>query len=240
MSKGFFKNTVNYNSFLAEDDISYYLLGAYMTDGCISSVSKNSYEVSITSADQDWLEKIRDIIVPTKPISKNQNTSEFYFGDQIMAEWLISYGCTPKKSRTIRLIKDIPSEYHRDFIRGLVDGDGSISVFDYKKIKKEKEYWYKNTTVYICGISPEFLEDIQKIIPEDIKCFLTNVGKRKDHFLRGKLVHANYDCYRLIFNGKAAIKLLNWLYYDGNKISLPRKEKLSQTAMVGSIPKPIE
>lgn len=223
MSKGFFKHTVNYDTFLAENDISYYLLGAYMTDGCISPTSKNSYQVSITSVDNDWMEKIRDVIVPTKPVGKEVNNAyRFYFGDKIMAEWLISYGCTPKKSKTIRLIKDIPSEYHPDFIRGLVDGDGSICVFDYKKIKNNKEYWYKNTTTYICGISKEFLEDIKKLIPEDINCNIINVGPGNG-IIRGRAVHGNYDIYRLMFNGKAAVRLLKWLYYDNHKISLPRK-----------------
>lgn len=233
------KHEVNYDAFLSENDISYYLLGAYMTDGCVFAKSKNSYSISISSIDRDWLEKIRDIIVPTKSVGKRKNNAnEFAFGDKIMAEWLISYGCIPKKSKTIRLVKDIPAEYHADFIRGLVDGDGCITVFNYKKVKKEKEFWYRNTNVYICSISKEFLEDIQKLVPKDIKCSIINCGKGKDKFLNGKLIRANYDLYRLIFSGKIALKLLDWIYYDDHKISLPRKEKLANESMVGSIPNP--
>ncbi len=231
MSKGFFKYPINYDAFLAEDDISYYLLGAYMTDGCITIASKNSYKISITSKDKNWLIKIRNIISENKPVyKKKENSYAFEFTDETIANWLILYGCTPQKSATIRLEKEIPQNFQKDFIRGLVDGDGSISTYTYKatKISKAgKEYFYKSSSVYICGISKEFLEDVKKIIPSDIKCYINSVGKNNG-VIDGREINCNYDVYRLSFSHKNSQKLLEWIYYPNNKISLPRKEELSK------------
>jgi len=50
------------------------------------------------------------------------------FGDVVLYQWLMSIGITPRKSKTIGEL-DIPDEFFFDFLRGDLDGDGTIITF---------------------------------------------------------------------------------------------------------------
>lgn len=53
----------NVDAFYNEDDVSFYLLGAFMTDGCVWRCSNGtSLATGLVSGDKDWLEAIRDLI----------------------------------------------------------------------------------------------------------------------------------------------------------------------------------
>lgn len=53
-----------------EDDISFYLLGAYMTDGCIAMRDSKPISATLVSSDFEWIEKIKNIISPIIKLSK--------------------------------------------------------------------------------------------------------------------------------------------------------------------------
>jgi len=219
------KYIVNSDVFLREDDVSFYLLGAYMTDGNIND-TKHHVSFSIISKDRDWIENIRDIICPNKPLYDRLNCCAIEVSDIDAMSWLISYGCTPRKSKTLLLEKTIPEKYHRDFIRGLIDGDGSITSCPYKKVKNNKEYWYTKRTIYLCSASKIFIEQISSLIPSNISCHIITLSP-KNSIIRGKEVIATCNQYRLQFNDSNAQKLLTWLYYPEHKLSMPRKNQLA-------------
>ena len=50
------------------------------------------------------------------------------FGDVTLYQWLLDIGLTPNKSKSIGAL-DIPDEYFFDFLRGHLDGDGTIKTF---------------------------------------------------------------------------------------------------------------
>src|SRR5258708_23878790 len=131
------KHKTNTEIFLNENAISYYLLGAYMTDGnvCTTPRYKN---FSISSNDGDWMNIIKDLISPTRSLRKREKHFILKCFDLKIIDWLISYGCLPNKSLTLEIKKEIPKLYIRDFIRGIVDGDGSISICKYNKTKNNK------------------------------------------------------------------------------------------------------
>ena len=227
------KYITNSNAFLNEDDISFYLLGAYMTDGYICDI-KHHISFTMTSKDYEWIENIKNIISPNKPIYSNKvyECYKISISDINSMNWLISYGCVPRKSKILKIRKKIPPQYQADFIRGVVDGDGSISSCIYKKVKNNKEYWYDKTTVYICSASKIFLEQIKDLIPLNINCGICTISKSKcNSIIRGKEVIATCDNYRLTFNDSNAKKILNWLYYPGHKLSLLRKKNLALKLM---------
>lgn len=219
------KYNVNPELFLIENDISFYLLGAYMTDGNICD-RKHHVSFTICSKDLDWLEIIRDYINPLRPFYKKNGCFEYAVSDIKSMNWLISYGCTPRKSKTLEITKQIPTIYQKDFIRGVLDGDGSISTCRYKKIKNNKEYFYTKITSYICSSSYKFLEQIKAMIPQNINCYIINCGKNNS-IIRNKKVIATCNIYRLCFNDSYAKKLFEWIYYPEHKISLPRKRNLA-------------
>ena len=188
----FRKYQVNSNIFLKEDDISFYLLGAYMTDGCIND-KKHHLSFSISSKDLDWIENIRNLICPNKPIYNKKKIIHYDFqaSDINCMNWLIDNSCTPRKSKTL-YIKNIPEKYQRDFIRGCIDGDGSLSNCIYTKIKNGKIYTYTKHTAYLCSASEKFLIQIKEMIPKTINCNIINTGIKDSQIINRKInIHNN-------------------------------------------------
>lgn len=75
-------------------------------------------------------------------LNKKNGAWEITICSSALADWLINIGCTPKKSLTM-IFPQVPDKYLPDFLRGVVDGDGWISMHLDKK---------KNTFSYKLGI----------------------------------------------------------------------------------------
>lgn len=220
------KYIVNKNIFLSENALSFYLLGVYFTDGSISDAKRNLH-FELASKDENWIKNIRNVICPSKPIYSRQNYYLLRVSDIDCMNWLIEWGCTPRKSKTASILKSIPLSYQKDFLRGVIDGDGSISGCYYKKRKNNKTYTYHKKTLYICSASEIFLNNIKEMIPKDINCNLYNLGRR-NNTINGRKVIATCNMFRLVFNDSNALKIGKYVYYSGNVLSLSRKEKIIQ------------
>jgi len=231
-SKAHRKYEIFPNVILDETATSFYLLGALMSDGHIID-SPRSLAIGISSNDKDWLEDIRNLICPDKPIYNHKdNCFTFEFSHAECMNWLISYGCTPRKSLTIRLEKPIPETFIPDFIRGLVDGDGSVNCVKYKKVKPNgKTYWYHKVSTYICSASKEFIDDLYRLIPSEFNALICPC-KTKASIIRGKPIIPTVEFnYRLAFNDQNALKFLQWIYYPGHELSLNRKREKAQNIL---------
>jgi len=224
------KYAINENVFLNEDDVSYYLLGAYMSDGCVYSMPKERV-IEIASTDIDWLIKIRNIISPTRPLMKTSrdNLKKMRFASDNVFNWLNKNECVPKKSRTLKM-PDIPEKYLPDFVRGYFDGDGSVTITSSKAKRKNKTYIYPKLGCYICSGSKIFIESLHEILNNiEIKSSFIEI-KQKTSIIRGKKIKSNGNIYRVSFSDQSAIKFINWTHYDGHKLSMPRKFKKIQEA----------
>src|SRR5258708_5438953 len=107
----------NYNTevFTREDATSYYLLGAFITDGFITN---NDQIAGISSKDCDWIKLINDLVCPDKPIEKaGKNCFGVRYGHQAIIQWLMSNECIARKSLVVEF-PNVPSDYMTDFIRG--------------------------------------------------------------------------------------------------------------------------
>lgn len=110
----------------------WYVVGLIATDGCISGDGR---QVDITSADRPHLEVVRRILGVDNTIGEKKNgspTSKTYYHIQIrsrsLLQFLTAVGVTPRKSFTIGPL-DVPDETFPDFLRGVIDGDGSIRTW---------------------------------------------------------------------------------------------------------------
>lgn len=201
--------------FTNEDNISFYLLGAFITDGCVYKNNKNTYACQLSSIDYEWLRKIADIIGQNLKIHQ---FSKGYFGIRItrndISQWFINRGCLPRKTYNV-VLPDIPDQYFPDFIRGCIDGDGSIGT-----------YYYKNNAKRVCQLisaSQIFLQQIQeKLKTKDIYSTIVNRGKCNS-VLNNKHIIAKTDSFSLVFNRYNCFKLLEMSYYNNHQISLNRK-----------------
>lgn len=216
LAKSLRKYTYNTSVFTREDAVSYYLLGAFMTDG---HVDDRLNMVRLTSKDRDWLEAIRDITCPNRPLFKVKISNAYILSisGRDVVRWLMSKGCTPKKSLTIKF-PTVPKRYMADFIRGCFDGDGCLCIFKSKAEKNPSAY------SYISSASKPFVRDMGKVLEGfGIKTTLSKMGLCNS-VIRGRKVIARNHLYRLHLSKVSTYKLCRWMYYPGC-LCLARKSK---------------
>ena len=87
--------------------------------------------------------------------------SKLQWRDRRLYSWFTDIGLTPAKSLTLGSLK-IPDEHLADFIRGCIDGDGSIVVYTdrYHATKKER-YVYERLYVSLVSASHAFIDWVQ-------------------------------------------------------------------------------
>ena len=218
----------NLDVFYNEDATSYYLLGAFMTDGNIkvNKYRSMSKSVRLTSNDIDWLKQIKNLICKEVPITRKSNSKycgEFQICSNKLAEWFISKGCTPKKSLTLEFPK-VPKKYMPDFIRGCIDGDGSVWLGKAKCRKNGKYYVVFNSS--IVSASKKFSIAFNNALKQ--KGFSYSLYEHTPEIGRlilGKPTKTANTCYTTTITGIDALHFLEWVYYTNNPLAMPRKYK---------------
>jgi hypothetical protein len=188
-----------------------YAVGIIATDGNLSSDLRH---IHITSKDEEMILNCKKCLGINNSISKKarggSKEKKYYvlqFGDKNFFEFLLSIGITPKKSKTIGKIQ-IPPEYFKDFLRGCIDGDGSITI------SKHPESRYPQYKVRLCSASKVFLEWI--------------LNTSKEFFLiKGGSIHIpkNSSVFTLVFAKEDSIQILRSIY-KGKITSLKRKKEI--------------
>lgn len=107
-----------------------YVLGYWWADGYMYiKPSTTAHEIEFASNDREHLELIAQTIGTTYHIRLVAKTSKCYeitYCSKEMYNDLLQLGGTPRKSRTT-LMPIVPFELLPHFIRGFVDGDGTLS-----------------------------------------------------------------------------------------------------------------
>lgn len=222
-SKRINKYNYNLNIFYNENSISYYLLGVYMTDGNIwSNKNTATKAVRLTSKDFDWLSNIKNIICPEIKIYMKNGAAEFGIYSTELANWLMAKGCSSQKSLTLK-IPNIPKQYISDFIRGCIDGDGTLYV------GKDKRGNFSYRASIVSG-SLDFIQEFNKILDENNFTYNTRtVQVAKPHLMSsGKIFTPKNKYYTTTLYSKKAYEFIKWIYYPNNKLSMPRKQLLSE------------
>lgn len=205
---------------LIDSEEKAYWLGFIYADGYISASSLDKdkeidykFELNLSSKDITHLEKFNkfmehtDYNINISDVILNENTYErarWSIGNKHMWNVLNNYGCTPRKSNTLTF-PDVTIFNKKslvfDFIRGYIDGDGSIS---YNNIEHTK------MSVNILGTS-EFLMGIQHHLG-------TNNALSYNNKTQSEITKV------LSFVGSSAYNQLNKLYKNAT-IYLDRKYK---------------
>lgn len=215
-------------TFYNEDDISYYLLGAFMTDGCIHTVKNYNYKsVSISSNDKDWLELMNKYICKNKPIREHNRRGCYIsiYNTTELADWLISKGCTPRKSLTLKF-PEVPKKYSPDFIRGCWDGDGSVGI--YRRWRKDRECLEVGKQCAMFTGSKDFATSIQMALLS-LGIQSSAKGRVRGHRrIENRIITSTNEQYEVRVNYKDTQKFCELIYYDGNRLAMPRKAKIAE------------
>lgn len=199
---------VNHHYFKDITNESAYWLGFIYTDG---NVSKTRLTVGLQENDLNHLEKLAKSIGSDKTAyyNKSSNSYSLTINSPIVIKDLKDIGLHEDKSRSIEFPVAIPKEYMHDFIRGVIDGDGSIDM-QYPTNSRGTRTKIAQVRLRIYSGSRMFIEKVNENIASTFGVGLKTINK------------ANKSTYEITYSTNESIKIYKNLYYDGC-ICLDRK-----------------
>jgi hypothetical protein len=213
---------------------AYYLLGAFISDGNVflDKNKPNTSKCSLSSKDDDWCMAIHTALNQEPKFRyRKDGRAELWFYNKDFFDWMVKNKCVPKKSLIVEF-PQVPQEFLPDFIRGCMDGDGCITTCSYKKQSKNKTkvYEYIKDTAYLCSASENFLKSFHSILDEQglTHSFCAVKASRGISSRGTPIIPTQEYMYRVSFGNKSAKEFLEWVYYPGHQISMPRKKVLAE------------
>ena len=188
-----------------------YILGFILADGCIIRGSYKGYSDSlkfgVQISDIDILEKIKKELKSGHTISKVRNAAYLSISSQELVDDLKRLGITYKKSLNEQW-PDVPAQFIRDFIRGIIDGDGSIH-FNKRN----------HPTMSLCGgnVTLEHVRDR----------FMKKLGVYSKLTTQSYSKRCHAHLYQISYRCNSAKKVIDYLY-NKSVLYLNRKFKLAQ------------
>lgn len=198
-----------------------YLLGVWYSDGYLvkegnsNGRERTTKRIGLDVKDVGWLEDIRQELQCEVPLQKTfkDTIKRLKITSPKMYNDLIKLGCYENKTFLLRFPTEeqVPFEFLNSFILGILDGDGSITIY------QRNEYSLPEFQIGITG-TLELLQGIQKYLKvEHLK--LDKRWKDKDNNNFSLQVHNIYG----------VTGILQLLYKDAPSFCLKRKkEKFNQ------------
>lgn len=181
-----------------------YILGYWWADGSMRVKKHGAYEIEISSNDRIHLEQLASVIGGRIQLRKVSHTSQCYkivFCSVEMYNDILAHGGTPSKSKTIGFPR-IPNDLLAHFVRGVVDGDGTLSWNGDRPILQV----YSGSSLFLEGFTTAIAEQ-------------TGIPAPKQQ--------ANRDNWTIKWSTIRAKCLAGWLYYDNPGLALPRKQQIA-------------
>ncbi len=207
-----------------------YVIGLLVTDGYLSIDRRH---ILLVSADIEQLETFRRILELRNRICKHPAgrlgtpSLRVQFGDRLFHDWLSAIGFTPRKTYSIGALS-IPDKFFPDFLRGHLDGDGSILAYaDRYNTRLKPEYVYQRLYVRFLSASRPHIEWLQTSI--------TRLLGVDGYVTERRGPGATVPLCRLSFAKKDAIALLRWIYYAPGVPCLARKRAIAEPFLTGDI-----
>ena len=195
-----------------------YFLGLLFTDGNVFIGKKeiNQITLELTVRDVEILEKLKKELNTNNKITyrKNPNRSEtvsLRVFSKKMVDDLSQYGIIPQKTKkTNHLPLDlIPDNLKKDFIRGLIDGDGSVFYHGENK---------KYLGVTFCSYNRNICEELKNICD-------SLIGVKTNHKV---YTEKNKNISRVTYTKQDVTKQLVTVLYKDSSYYLTRKYNLAK------------
>lgn len=186
-----------------------YLLGFIFADG---SVSNGEFFLKIHERDIEIIHKFRELVHSNCKITTksrgNTVISSIAIKNNLFCDNLKKYGVIENKTKNTKHlpINLIPEKFFRDFLRGLIDGDGWV-------IKTEKGYYKIGFCTQYLSTAIDFKNMLNLLLEE----------KWENKILTPK------DKYAVVnIQKQSIVKQVALALYKDNKICLSRKFQMAQ------------
>ena len=202
-----------------------YAVGLLTTDG---NLSKDGRHINMRSSDIQLLKTFKKCLNLTTKIALSKNdgwaTKPSYrvqFSGVQFYRWLLKIGLFPAKTYTIGSL-NIPDEYFPDFLRGHLDGDGSVWSYE------DRWNTFKNPKYVYIRLWSRFYSARKAHIQWIRENIIRLLGIRGHVWERPpKRPDQTTSMWEVKFAKKESIKLLSWIYYAPNVPCLKRKRKVA-------------
>lgn len=213
------KYKVNDNFFNSIDNQDKaWLLGLLYADGCV--YDNGIIKIDLTMLDRELLEKIKILIdceyeirqhgkgkkkfITNSKIYDCKDMCRLSWRSKQMKEDLEKLGCYHNKTYTLKFPTEemIPNEFIKDFIRGYMDGDGSISYW----VANKNTNW-KKFELNFCGTT-EMMYGISEIFKNKFNCSPAMSARYEER--------NNNNKQFVICGNRIILNILDWLYSGAN------------------------
>ena len=212
MGIAIYKYKINFDFFNNKKEKYWYFIGFIASDGYISD---DKIEIALNMKDEYMIKNFRDLICPDKPVYYKPKTNSVRFtihNKKIAKELKKIFSLTSNKKHDEMKFPKVPKRYLKDFLRGYIDGDGSICKAKGYQVVNGNKKTYIGIRLRILG-NYDFLKRMTELIRNEIPNKTFSISKRK-----------NENVYEVTYNFSIAEAILHWIY-DDNLICLKRKEE---------------
>lgn len=208
------RRKLEYNENILQENSpeSHYFIGWIASDGYIDE--KNN-RVILEICDKEVLDNFKRILnysgeikVCNKRKGHHKQAYKLNISNVKMTKGFVDIGIKQAKSKTIEMSK-INKVYYYHFLRGLIEGDGS--VINSKSYDKRRNKYYDRFFIFFNSASKKLIDSITELT--EIKPTSTIVLKNEGYD----------DAYRLVWADSKALALCKLLYKDSENLRLNRK-----------------
>jgi hypothetical protein len=211
MAKRIYAVNDNYFDDLNSEGPSYWL-GVLSADGYVWE-NRNSVNLTVKESDREWLEMYKKALGIEAPILEGypKGCIRVIFTSGRIVQNLYRYGIHQKKSLDLCFCQDVTEQQVRHYIRGLIDGDGSLTL-----------------TNRSCMISLTGTEDITSRVASYLARYTTKNSQklRSKNLVRKK--HQTKNTFCVSWGGLQNVSGIIEHLYNKSDYFLLRKKEIAQ------------
>jgi len=201
------RGAVDHEEFFDEiGPIQAWLLGLLAADGSVKNKSQITFPQS-GSDGKRLVETVRSLLGVENKLKYQVKVDSYSMNlcSEKIVSRLAEFGIVPRKSWGYEWPERLPPGLAHDFLRGYIDGDGCVGIYDHLTDIGTTTTWL---LVSWCG-TKDFVAQSNQVLPDSIK--------------RSKIRHLTRNTDEVRYHGRWAVELGAWIWQDSDLPETPKK-----------------